>query len=234
MTRLEKKGILRLPKSQIVQRNYNSSITDRTPDFEINTQLLNGIISDYTKPILKRILFTEEVHNWNYLIEEYHYLGSKTMVGNSIKYFIYLEERLIGCIGFADAVLKFQHRDQWIGWTPAQRNKNLKYVINNVRFLIFPWIKIKNLASTLLSICSKIVPCDWEIKYSFRPLLMETFIEKECFAGTCYKASNWLYLGETKGKGRKGMNYFRHNIIKQYYVFPLHRKSAFYLRSGKI
>jgi len=138
-----------------------------------------------------------------------------------LKYLLYLNENLIGCFAFADAVLQLTARDQWIGWTKQQRELNLFQVINNVRFLILPWVKVRNLASKLLSLSSKIVPQDWEQFYGYRPLLMETFIEKDRFTGASYKAANWIYIGRTRGKGRSGQHYYYHGIIKDIYVYPL-------------
>jgi len=164
---------------------------------------------------------TYERHLWNFLIESYHYKGCRITVGRHLKYLIYLDGQLIGCFAFADAVLKLTARDQWIGWNPQQREAGLHLIINNVRFLILPWVKIKNLASKLLSLSAKIVPLDWQRFYHYRPVLMETFVEKQRFTGTSYKAANWIYLGQTRGKGRSGMKYYYHGIIKDIYVYPL-------------
>ena len=145
---------------------------------------------------------------WEYLIDRYHYLGYRRPIGSSVKYLIYSQERLLGGIGFADAVLKLNLRDRWIGWNTEQRQGNLHLVINNVRFLILPWIKVRNLASKILSTASKQVQKDWEELYGYSPVLLETFVDIGRFIGTSYKAANWTYLGRTKGKGRCGMRYF--------------------------
>ena len=132
-----------------------------------------------------------------------------------------MEDQIIGCLGYGDAVLKLKNRDQWIGWDIKTREANLHLVINNVRFLIQPWVKIKNLASKILSISVKIVPNDWQQLFGYKPVLIETFIERQRFSGTCYKAANWIYLGETRGIGRKGMDYYKHGIVKDVYVYSL-------------
>jgi len=122
--------------------------------------------------------------------------------------------------------LKLTARDQWIGWTQEQRETNLHLIINNVRFLILPWVKVKNLASKLLSLSAQIVPSDWLYYYNFRPVMLETFVETQRFTGASYKAANWIYLGQTKGKGRSGMNYYYHGIIKDIYIYPLLNPSS--------
>jgi len=118
-------------------------------------------------------------------------------------------------------VLKLNVRDQWIGWDTRQRESRLFRIINNVRFLILPWVKVRNLASKLLGLSAQIVPKDWERFYHYRPLLFETFIEKDRFTGASYKAANWVYLGQTQGRGRSGMRYYYHGVVKDVYVYPL-------------
>ena len=134
---------------------------------------------------------------------------------------IYLNRDLIGCFAFASAVLQLSARDKWINWNDRQRQAGLDRIINNVRFLILPWVRIRHLASKLLSLSAKIVPQDWESTFGCRPLLIETFIDKERFCGTSYKAANWIYLGQTRGKGRSGQKYYYHVKIKDIYVYPL-------------
>ena len=124
-------------------------------------------------------------------------------------------------MAFADSVLKLSVRDQWVGWTAPQREANLHLIINNVRFLILPWVKVRNLASKLLGLSARIVPVDWHDYYHFRPVLLETFVEQQRFSGASYKAANWRHLGQTQGKGRSGMNYYYHGIIKDVYIYPL-------------
>ena len=136
----------------------------------------------------------------------------------------------MGCIGFADGVLKLNTRDKWIGWSVEEREKNLKLVINNNRFLLLPWVKVKNLASKVLSISAKEVQKDWEKYYKYKPVLIETFVHAGKFIGTCYKAANWIYLGRTLGKGRCGMRYYVHNQPKHVYIYILCRDYLSFLK----
>ena len=113
-------------------------------------------------------------------------------------------------------------RDRWIGWSDSQRKHNLQKIISNSRFLIFPWVKVKNLASSVLSLAVRTVPDDWQICYGYRPVVMETLVDKGRFAGTCYKAANWIYVGTTTGRGRMDRNHARHGQSpKDIYVYPL-------------
>lgn len=172
----------------------------------------------------------KEVQLWRYLIQRYHYLGYKIIVGRYLKYFIYLDEDLVALLGFADGIYHHHLRDHWIGWNKETQQNNRHLVVNNCRFLILPWIKIKNLASKILSLAVKIMPQDWAIKYGYRPLLVETFVDCERFKGTCYKAANWIYLGKTEGKGRRGAKYFYHGRVRDYYVYPLIRNAISMLK----
>ena len=220
LLRMHRKGIIKLPKPRINWSKKNIRYSDIC-NFIIEENPLTGDINDFNKIKFELVNMTESEKLWNYIIDRYHYLGYKTPVGHYLKYLVYLDEKLAGCIAFADAVLKLNIRDNWIGWSIEQRERNLRFVINNNRFLILPWIKVKNLASKVLSIAVKQVQEHWQNYYKYKPVLVETFVDIGKFIGTCYKSANWIYLGETKGKGRRGMKYFLHNQPKAVYVYPL-------------
>jgi hypothetical protein len=224
LLRLSKDGIIQLPEAQ--SDFTRQSIRIKSIDFLRPSSDLVGSVDDFNNPSLKVVQRINERQLWNYLIDNYHYKGCRITVGRHLKYFIYLENQIIGCIAFADSVLKLTARDQWVGWTLQQREANLHLIINNVRFLILPWVKVQNLASRLLSLSARIIPSDWQGYYHFRPVLLETFVEPQRFSGTIYKAANWLYLGQTQGKGRSGMNYYYHGIIKDIYIYPLLKPAA--------
>lgn len=222
LLRMHRKGIIKLPPPcrQYFPKNYKPAEIYKNR-FKIKKKILSGDISDYHNLNLLLVNRTENEKLWNFLIDKYHYIGYKTPVGRYLKYLVHLDSNLVGCISFADAVLKLNLRDKWLGWSSTERGKNLKLIINNNRFLILPWVRIKNLGSKILSLAVKQVQKDWEQVYGYRPVLIESFIDISKFAGTCYKASNWLYLGKTIGKGRCGMKYFVHNLPKSLYVYPL-------------
>jgi hypothetical protein len=114
-------------------------------------------------------------------------------------------------------------RDIWIGWSDEERARNLQFIVNNSRFLILPWVRGRNLASTILSLCARQLPADWERLYGYRPLLLETLVDAQ-FRGTSYKAANWIYLGGTRGRGRMDQHHEAHGrAVKQIYVYPLYR-----------
>jgi hypothetical protein len=192
--------------------------------FKEKRKPIEANLSNLGKIRLQLVGSSAEKRFWNYLIDKYHYLGYRRVIGNQAKYLIYSEKRLLlGSIGFADAVLKLNLRDRWIGWSIKTRERNLHLIINNVRFLILPWVRVRNLASKILSLATRQVPEDWNSYYGYKPVLLETFVDIGRFVGTSYKAANWTYLGRTQGKGRRGMNYYVHNRPKDVYVYPLQR-----------
>jgi hypothetical protein len=158
---------------------------------------------------------------WNEYIDRYHYLGYKPLPGAQLRYFAYAGDRLVALLGFGAAAWKTAPRDQWIGWNREQRRHNLALIINNARFLIPPWIRVKGLASKLLAMTARRLPHDWADRYGYRPVLLETFVEQERFAGTCYRAANWTCVGQTQGRGKLGDHRLGQVPVKTVWVYPL-------------
>lgn len=144
----------------------------------------------------------EELSLWSEYIDRYHYLGYTALAGAQMRYFVYAGDDLVALLGFSASAWRLAQRDWHIGWSDEKRIQNLNLVINNSRFLILPWVESRNLASKILSQIGKRIADDWEARYKYRPVLLETFVEKKRFNGTCYKAANWLWVGTTKGRGR--------------------------------
>ena len=161
---------------------------------------------------------------WNEYIERYHYLGFTPLPGAQLRYFIIAGKQIVALMGFGAAAWQTAPRDQFIEWNHDQRKRNLPLVTNNARFLILPWIQSKNLASKILSLTARQLPNDWEEKYNIRPVLLESFVQKDRFAGTCYKAANWIKLGQTKGRGKLGPSGKISVPIKDIWVYPLNKK----------
>ena len=160
---------------------------------------------------------------WNAYIQRHHYLGHQLMPGAQLRYFVRAEGHIIAALGFAASAWKVKPRDNTIGWTSAQRRRNLHLIVNNARFLILPWINCKNLASRVLALTSRRLTEDWHARYAYRPVLLETFVEKPRFAGTCYKAANWQYLGDTQGRGKLDTLHRKTQPIKSIWIYPLAR-----------
>jgi hypothetical protein len=158
---------------------------------------------------------------WNEYIDRYHYLGYKPLPGAQLRYFASVGQRPVALLGFGAAAWQTAPRDEWIGWNPAQRQRNLHSVVNNARFLILPWVRVKSLGSKLLAMAARRLPADWAARYRYRPVLLETFVEAERFAGTCYRAANWTCVGQTQGRGKLGDHRLGQVPIKTVWVYPL-------------
>ena len=131
---------------------------------------------------------------------------------------------MLACLLWSSPAWKMAPRDQWIGWNPEQRAHNLQRVVNNSRFLILPWVRVQGLASKILALSARQMPHDWQTRYGYRPLLLETLVDTTRFRGTCYRAANWLHVGQTSGRGRMDREHQRHGqAIKDIYVYPLVR-----------
>ena len=180
-----------------------------------------GTVKDYPSIQLKLLTRGKEFSFYNGIVEKYHYQGNKIIVGKSLRYMAMIGECPVACLGWGSAAWSMSSRDQWIGWKKERKDKNLGGIVNNIRFLILPWIKIKNLASHLLSLSAKRIVKDWQKQYGTPVYLLETFVEEERFQGTCYKAANWEYLGRTKGHSKRGNGHEYHGNIKKVFVYPL-------------
>ena len=161
---------------------------------------------------------------WNEYIERYHYLGYKTLPGAQLRYVVTNAQRTLALLGFGASAWQCAARERFIGWSDPQRQQNLHLVINNARFLILPWVRSKNLASKILSLAARRLPHDWQQRYGYRPVLMETFVEQHRFTGTCYHAANWLHVGHTKGRGKLGPAGKQSVPIKDVWLYPLDRR----------
>ena len=169
---------------------------------------------------------------WNAYMERHHYLGHQLMPGAQLRYFVRAAGHIVAALGFGASAWNIKPRDQIIGWTRDQRQRNLHLTVNNARFLILPWIHRKNLASRILALVSRRLPDDWQARYAYRPVLLETFVEKPRFTGTCYKAANWRHLGDTQGRGKLDVRHRNAQPIKSIWIFPLTRHLQRQLCSG--
>jgi hypothetical protein len=154
-------------------------------------------------------------------VNRYHYLGYKQPFGCSVRYFITSEHGKFGCLLFSGASKGLRERDKWLGWSKDERLKNMGLVINNSRFLIFPWVKIQYLASQVLGQAVRRVCDDWQQSRGYQPVVAETFVDPKHYSGTCYRAANLIYVVDTTGTGltRQGKSYT--SSPKKIFVLPL-------------
>lgn len=154
-------------------------------------------------------------------VARYHYLGYRSRVGQNLQYWICSAQgRPLGCVAFGAPAWQCAVRDQWIGWSKEARAQRLSGIVSNTRFLIFPWIRVPHLASHILGCIGQQIASDWRAKYRQPLFVLETFVDRERFAGTCYRAARWLCLGQTRGRGRQGPH-DPSTSVKDVYVYPL-------------
>ena len=164
-------------------------------------------------------------------MDRYHYLGYTRPFGYHLRYFILDKRgRKLGALLFEASSAKLPCRDEWIGWTESSHKKHRDLVVNNSRFLIFPWVQVKNLASKVLSTASRQLIEDWQTYYNFKPVLLETYVDLSKYNATCYRAANWIYLGKTKG--RKPSKNAQGKAQKGVYIYPLTKDCKMTLLKG--
>ena len=161
---------------------------------------------------------------WRALMHTHHYLGAGPLCGAQMRYLAHSEHHgIVAALAFSAAAWRVQARDRHIGWSEAARRVNLNAVVANSRFLIVPGVEVPHLASHVLGLCAKHLPADWESRYGYRPVLLETFVERQRFKGTCYRAANWRHVGQSGGRGRQDAGHRHAGTVKDIYLYPLCR-----------
>jgi hypothetical protein len=220
MLRMQADGLIVLPPPRRTRPDASVRISTLSDPGEP----LDTSAAALTPLVLHRVCSKSDSRLYNEYIQRYHYLGHKPLPGAQLRYTVYSAEQPIALLGFGAAAWTSAPRDHYIGWSHEQRQRNLHLVVNNARFLILPWIQAKNLASMLLAMAAKTLPHHWQEVYGYRPVLLETFVETPRFRGTCYHAANWVYLGQTKGRGKLGPAGKQSLPIKDLWVYPLDRR----------
>lgn len=163
---------------------------------------------------------------WNQMMERYHYLGAGPLCGAQMRYAVHSRQgEWLGGLAFSGAAWQLAARDEWIGWSDQARREHLQQVIANSRFLILPHWRVHNLASHVLSLALQQVADDWQERYGYRPLLVESFVDAERFTGGCYRAANWLEVGRTTGRGRQDREHAGGQAVKRVFLYALHAQA---------
>jgi len=234
LLRMHEDGLLTLPPSRRKSNNGRRTPT-RTP--AAAPQTLQEFSLPQLGPLRLEIVTREQSALWNEHIDRYHYLGYTPLVGAQLRYLVHAENRLLALFGFGASAWRLAPRDCWIGWNDAQRQARLPRVVGQVRFLILPWIRCPNLASKLLSLSAAQLPADWEQRYGIRPWLLESFVDTSRYDGICYRAANWIDVGQTQGRGKKDRHRRTSLPKKQVYLYPLcknYRKRFVNENSGEL
>lgn len=222
LLKLHRRNLIELPPPRHACRNHR-----RGKSFQPvlhDTQPIEVPFSDLTP--LRLVIADKGPHQelWLTLLKGYHYLGFTTRVGKNIAYLaLDAFDRPVGAFLFGAAAWKVADRDSYICWSPKKRKEHLDLVANNTRFLIPPWVRVPHLASHLLALAARRLSADWQTKYGHALVLLETFVEQNRFEGTCYKAANWIRVGQTTGRTRNDRSHTLKTPIKSIYLYPLHR-----------
>jgi uncharacterized protein DUF4338 len=222
MLRMQDDGLLQLPPPRNGNNNgkpyrRRTRLAEPEPLFQLNSRKELGTLQ------LQLVTQRHDSHRHNEYIDRYHYLGYQPLPGAQLRYFVRADQRIIALLSFGAAAWTIKPRDRFIGWTANQRQKHLHLVVNNARFLILPWVRCKNLASSVLGMAARRFADDWEPRYGVRPVLLETFVERPRFHGTCYQAANWTFLGDTQGRGKLDVHNQSLLPKKAIWVYPLNK-----------
>jgi hypothetical protein len=192
---------------------------------EHDTTPIKEALSGLTPLTIEIASTQDELKVFKSFIEQYHYLGYDRNIGENIKYIVKDRYgRILACLMFGSAAWMCAPRDAHIGWNSAKRREALRYITNNSRFLICPWVTVPHLASYVLARVCRRLAADWIAKYGHPVYLVETFVERDRFKGTCYRAANWIYVGKTTGRGRNSISKVGTLPVKDIYIYPLNAR----------
>lgn len=222
LRQLESEGLIKLPTINTNYTRQGRKSPKQVPKFPIDIKSESECVYACGALSLERVRPGKRLAQWREYVSNYHRLGDPCAVGSQIRFMITSEGRDVGCLLFSASSWALAPREQWIGWTAEEKKSRLHLIVNNSRFLILPWFHVKNLASRALSMAARRLQRDWLEEYCYAPVLLETFVEPP-YKGTCYKASNWIYLGQTQGRGRNDRNNEWALTQKSIYVLPLQR-----------
>jgi hypothetical protein len=217
---LDRAGQIQLPA---VKKRPNNPLARRPRPLPvlIDTTPIQGSLKPLQPLHIEQVRRTGDERLYNSLIEQHHYLGYEQPVGEHLKYVVWSQGRPIACLAWSSAPRHLGCRDRFIGWDKEARRRNIRFIAYNTRFLIVPWVEVPHLASHILGHIAQRVSPDWENLYAHPIYFLETFVDPERFRGTCYRAANWVLLGETTGRGKDDQTNRANRSIKQLLAYPL-------------
>jgi Domain of unknown function (DUF4338) len=231
LERLAAEGVLRLPALRKLGGGGPRRVD--TSQLRLEPEAVECAARECEPLELALVEGAAESRLWREHVERYHYLGCRVPFGSNLRYWVRTRQRELACLLWTSPAWKMKPRDVWIGWSNEQRQRNLPGIVNNGRFLILPWVRVKGLASKILALSARQLPTDWESRYGHRPLLLETLVDASRFRGTCYRAANWIHVGQTAGRGRMDREHQRQGeAVKDIYLYPLVRDAKQWLCSG--
>lgn len=224
LERLEIEGRVRLPAKRGGRPLGSCTSTPVTPAGEPGEPLV-GTVSQLEPLMVEPVSGTADHRLFRELVGRYHDLGFRVPYGAQLRYLVFASQpktQVVGALQVSSPAWRLTARDRWIGWNDATRSRNLQHVVNNSRFLVLPWIHVRNLASRALALFVHRLPADWRSRFGVAPWLVETLVDESRHRGTCYRAANWLDLGGTAGRGRMDRLHQAHGRApKRVMAYPL-------------
>jgi len=223
MLELHRAGLIELPPVRF--RPANPLTRRRRPAaVEVDRSPIEGRLGELGELAVRQVRRTAEEPLVGGLIEEHHYLGYTQPVGEHLKFLVLSHERPVACFVFSSAPRHLGPRDRYIGWNAQARRCNIRFIAYNSRFLILPWVRVPHLASHLLGRMARLLPAEWERVYGHPVYFIETFVDPSRYRGTCYRAANWVYLGQTTGRGKDAPTRRPNRPLKDVLGYPLTRQ----------
>jgi hypothetical protein len=220
---LERASQITLPPVSYVRHNPLACRVRPSPVL-IDTTPVEHRLHNLRPLRFEQVRRTAEEPLFNGLMEEHHYLGYEQPVGEHLKYLVWAQGRPIACMAWSSAPRHIGSRDRYIGWNQEARRRNIRFIAYNTRFLILPWVRVEHLASHILGRLATRISEDWQQMYGHPIYFLETFVDPQRFRGTCYRAANWVLLGQTTGRGKQSNSYVPNRSIKEVLGYPLAKR----------
>ena len=232
LERLETAGLITLPPKRVGRPRGSRTEVPVTGRGDAQP-VVTGTVRDVAPIAIERVTTADQRRLCRELVGRYHYLGHAVPFGGQLRYLVYAStprRQVVGCVQFSSPAWRMAARDRWIGWDDRTRARQLSHIVQNSRLLILPWVRVKNLASTILSQAARAVRSDWRQVYGVTPVLLETLVDPARFDGASYRAANWIVVGTTSGRGRGDRHHRAVRVPKRVFLYPLVRDAAAQLR----
>jgi len=223
MLALHRAGWIELPPVRQVSINPLAQRRQPAPVLDLSWQSIQSTVPELGPIEIRQVRRTPEEKLFGSLMQAHHYLAYTQPVGEHLKHLVYARGTPIACLAWSSAPRHLAPRDRFIGWSKEQRKAGLGGIAYNSRFLILPWAKVPHLASHVLARVAPVVSADWQKLYQHPIHLLETFIDPGRFRGICYRAANWIYLGQSTGRGKADLTHRANRSLKELWVYPLTR-----------
>lgn len=221
MLQLHRAGLITLPEKKFTPNNPLSGGRKKPERVEVDQSPITGSVKELRPLEVRQVRWTDQEVLYAGLIEQHHYLGYCHPIGEHLKYVVFAHDRPVACFAFSSAPRHIGCRDRFIGWDQEQRKKNLHLMAYNTRFLLLPWVQVRFLASHLLGRMARVAAADWQRIYNHPIYFLETFIDTSRFVGSAYLAANWIFLGQTTGRGKNDQTNKPNRSIKAVWGYPL-------------